>query len=173
MRFLREIFSKKLRELIDKSGYTKVKVSELVNVEPPQISRWCSGDTFPSEENYEKLKRIFNVNDDYFYNSSSTLENNKNTLEFFRKKLDEKDDLIKKLSEQKTDLNEAETSLIKVFRSFEDPEKAINLIVIFNSLGFLKDFIDELDKKLIIGAYAGGNNLDLKKNDKAKLASKI
>lgn len=152
MRFLRENFSKKLRELIDQSGYTKSKVSELVNVEPPQVSRWCSGDTFPSEENFEKLKRLFGVEDDYFFAFSNS-KNNKDTLEFFRKKLDEKDELIKKLSEQKTNLSESEESLIRVFRSFKDPEKSINLIVIFNSLGFLSDFIDELDKKLIIGAY--------------------
>lgn len=155
MRFLREMFAERLKNLFDNSGLKKGKIAELLDVDPPQITRWCHGDTYPSEENFNKIKKHFNVDESYFVagNDDSVVLQGKlnSTLEFFRKKLEEKDQEIQNTAKNNKKLTEAEVSLLKAFHSLKDPEKAMNLFAIFSSLGYLQDHVDLLDDKLIVG----------------------
>lgn len=67
MRFLRERFGKNLQSWIDQSEYDQKEIAGLVGVEPPNVSRWCSGVHFPKDDVYETLKKVTGLTDDQFF----------------------------------------------------------------------------------------------------------
>jgi len=58
---LKKKFGKRVKELRKSRGYTQEKVAELINLEPPNISKMESGTHFPLPENIEKLANALNV----------------------------------------------------------------------------------------------------------------
>jgi transcriptional regulator with XRE-family HTH domain len=70
----RKKFAERLRLAVERSGYKQYKIAEKVGVEPPNVSRWLTGKTYPSEENFNKLCDILNV-DKSFFETGSLLNN--------------------------------------------------------------------------------------------------
>lgn len=58
---LKKKFGRRVKELRKSKGYTQDKVAELINLEPPNISKMESGTHFPLPENIEKLADALNV----------------------------------------------------------------------------------------------------------------
>ncbi len=61
MSSLKEKFGKRIKELRKAKGYTQEEIAELVNIEPPNISKIESGTHFPQPENLEKFAHSLNV----------------------------------------------------------------------------------------------------------------
>lgn len=66
MQIYREYFAKKLKLALAEAGLNQTELSRRVDVMPPTVSRWCSGEDMPSEEMLPTLTRILNKPKDYF-----------------------------------------------------------------------------------------------------------
>lgn len=58
---LKKKFGKRVKELRKSRGLTQEKIAELINIEPPNISKMESGTHFPLPENIEKLAKALDV----------------------------------------------------------------------------------------------------------------
>ena len=56
-----EILKKRLKEQIDKIGYTQEKVAQKVGISPSSISKYLNGNGFPDEITLEALANLFGV----------------------------------------------------------------------------------------------------------------
>ena len=54
-------FGKRVKELRKKEGLTQEQVAEIVNIEPPNISKMENGLHFPQPENIEKLSKALSI----------------------------------------------------------------------------------------------------------------
>ncbi|MET3699335.1 DNA-binding XRE family transcriptional regulator [Bacillus oleivorans] len=48
-------------ELIEKSGYKKKYIAEVLNISPTQLSNWIAGRSYPPLEKAFKLSRLLGV----------------------------------------------------------------------------------------------------------------
>lgn len=60
-----EILKKRLKEQIDKIGYTQEKVARKVGISPSSISKYLNGNGFPDEITLEALANLFGVEPNY------------------------------------------------------------------------------------------------------------
>ncbi|MCD8024854.1 MAG: helix-turn-helix domain-containing protein [Candidatus Gastranaerophilales bacterium] len=58
---LRELFGKRLDELLKKHKMKQCELAEKLGIDPQSISRMISGKHFPKEENLEKMILAFNI----------------------------------------------------------------------------------------------------------------
>lgn len=63
-------FAERLKTAIHRSGLKQYKLAELIGVEPPNVSRWVNGATYPSDAHFEKLCEILNVDVSFFETGS-------------------------------------------------------------------------------------------------------
>ena len=61
MTSLKRKFGKRLKELRKSKGLIQEQLAELINIEPPNISRIESGTHFPQPENIEKIAQVLNI----------------------------------------------------------------------------------------------------------------
>lgn len=61
MTSLKRKFGKRLKELRKSKGLIQEQLAELVNIEPPNISKIESGTHFPQPENIEKIAQVLNI----------------------------------------------------------------------------------------------------------------
>jgi transcriptional regulator with XRE-family HTH domain len=66
----RKSFADRLKLAIQRSGLKQYKLAEMIGVEPPNVSRWVKGVTYPSEEHFSKLCEILSVDAEYFETGS-------------------------------------------------------------------------------------------------------
>lgn len=59
---LKQKFGKRVKELRKSKGFTQEQVAEIVDIEPPNISKMEKGKHFPQPENIEKLANALGVN---------------------------------------------------------------------------------------------------------------
>lgn len=57
----KQVFSKNLRSLIEKSGKTQKEVADVVGVAPPTFNEWLSGKKFPRIDKIQKLADYFGI----------------------------------------------------------------------------------------------------------------
>ena len=62
MSSLRKKFGKRIKELRKLKGLTQEQIAELINIEPPNISKIESGTHFPQPENIEKIAKVLELN---------------------------------------------------------------------------------------------------------------
>ena len=58
---LRELFGKRLEELLKKHKMKQCELAEKLDIDPQSISRMIAGKHFPKEENIEKMIQAFNI----------------------------------------------------------------------------------------------------------------
>ena len=58
---LRELFGKRLEELLKNSNMKQCELASKLDIDPQSISRMIAGKHFPKEENLEKMIQILNV----------------------------------------------------------------------------------------------------------------
>ena len=61
MNSLKAKFGKRIKELRKRSGFTQEKLVEMIDMEPPNISKMENGLHFPQPENIEKLAKVFDI----------------------------------------------------------------------------------------------------------------
>ena len=61
----KNIFAKRLTDLINEYNFTRDKVAQEIGVTRQSIGKWANGDTVPDVFNAAKLAIIFNVSLDY------------------------------------------------------------------------------------------------------------
>lgn len=57
----KQVFSKNLRNLMEKSGKTQKEVADVVGVAPPTFNEWLSGKKFPRIDKIQKLADYFGI----------------------------------------------------------------------------------------------------------------
>ncbi len=85
-------------------GVRKVIASAL-GIDETAVSKWSSGETKPSEENIEKMAKIFNKHEDrltkiFAENARSLNYKNQTELDFYKKELAMKDEMIELLKDK-------------------------------------------------------------------------
>lgn len=58
---LRELFGRRLEELLKSHKMKQCELAEQLNIDPQSISRMIAGKHFPKEENIEKMIQAFNI----------------------------------------------------------------------------------------------------------------
>lgn len=58
---LRELFGKRLEELLKNHKMKQCELAEKLEIDPQSISRMIAGKHFPKEENIEKMIQAFNI----------------------------------------------------------------------------------------------------------------
>lgn len=61
MNSFKKKFGQRVKELRKMRGLTQEQIAEIVNIEPPNISKMENGLHFPQPENIEKLSKALNV----------------------------------------------------------------------------------------------------------------
>ena len=74
---LKKKFGKRVKELRKKEGLTQEQVAEIVNIEPPNISKMENGLHFPQPENIEKLSKALNVEIKELFDFSHLMQDEK------------------------------------------------------------------------------------------------
>ena len=77
MNSLKKQFGKRIKELRKMEGLTQEQIAELINIEPPNISKLENGLHFPQPENIEKLAKALNVEIKELFDFSHILKNEK------------------------------------------------------------------------------------------------
>lgn len=67
---LRELFGKRLEELLKKHKMKQCELAEKLDIDPQSISRMIAGKHFPKEENIEKMALAFNVSPESLFTFS-------------------------------------------------------------------------------------------------------
>ncbi len=62
MTSLKQKFGKRVREIRKSKGLTQEQIAELINIEPPNVSKMESGLHFPQPDKIEKLAKALDVN---------------------------------------------------------------------------------------------------------------
>ena len=61
MKSLKYKFGKRVRELRKSRGLTQEQIAELINIEPPNVSKMENGMHFPQPDKIEKIAKALNV----------------------------------------------------------------------------------------------------------------
>lgn len=67
---LRELFGRRLEELLKKHKMKQCELAEKLDIDPQSISRMIAGKHFPKEENIEKMIQAFNIQPEEFFTFS-------------------------------------------------------------------------------------------------------
>ncbi len=99
--------NKKQEELLKKINNGKIKGSQkqlakMLNISQVAVSRWLNGTQTPSQENYEKMSKIFKKNEEeleaiFSSNQSDNSDNAKQIMDFIKKENDLLRENIKKI----------------------------------------------------------------------------
>ena len=65
-------FGDKLYSLIDKSGYTKAEICDLLEITPQALYKWVNGYNYPEVSHLIRLCRLLNVSADYLLSTQET-----------------------------------------------------------------------------------------------------
>lgn len=77
---LRELFGKRLEELLKKNNMKQCELAAQLDIDPQSISRIIAGKHFPKEENIEKMIQIFNIKPEVLFTFFRT-DNDKELIE--------------------------------------------------------------------------------------------
>ena len=61
MTSLKQKFGKRVRELRKSKGFTQEQIAEIINIEPPNVSKMENGLHFPQPDKIEKIAKALNV----------------------------------------------------------------------------------------------------------------
>ena len=61
MTSLKQKFGKRVRELRKSKGLTQEQIAEIINIEPPNVSKMENGLHFPQPDKIEKIAKALNV----------------------------------------------------------------------------------------------------------------
>lgn len=61
------MLSERLQYLMNKFGYNKTELAEIIGVSSASVGNWTKGNGYPSPENLKRLREIFHVSADYIY----------------------------------------------------------------------------------------------------------
>lgn len=100
MTSLKDKFGKRVKELRKSKGFTQEQIAELINIEPPNVSKMENGLHFPQPEKIEKIAKALDID-------VKTL--------FDFEHLQKKEDLIKYII---TSLNEFDLKTIELIYKF-------------------------------------------------------
>lgn len=64
----------RFKECRERTTYSQKQVAMIIDVKPPQISKWESGVSSPSRENCIKLSKLYNVSVDYLLGNETEKE---------------------------------------------------------------------------------------------------
>ena len=64
---MKKIISKNINELLEKRGWSKYRLEQVMGIDHDCIHRWCRGENSPSAESLWKLACVFEVPVDRFY----------------------------------------------------------------------------------------------------------
>lgn len=84
MRIYRDFFAKVLREAIKAKGIKQKKLAEDLGIAAAAVSRWCTGEDFPTEDNFKSICNYFGVKPKAFL-PENALNDVMTFLEAFRK----------------------------------------------------------------------------------------
>lgn len=73
---LRELFGKRLEELLKKHKMKQCELAEKLEIDPQSISRMIAGKHFPKEENIEKMIQAFNITPDELFSFTQVADDN-------------------------------------------------------------------------------------------------
>ena len=66
---IKDIYSKKITELREKSGMSQSGIADRVNTDTETVISWENGESVPSAEEFYKMAKLFNVSMDVFFES--------------------------------------------------------------------------------------------------------
>ena len=64
---IKDIYSKKITELREKSGMSQSGIADRVNTDTETVISWENGESVPSAEEFYKMAKLFNVSMDVFF----------------------------------------------------------------------------------------------------------
>ncbi len=73
---LRELFGKRLEELLKKHKMKQCELAEKLDIDPQSISRMIAGKHFPKEENIEKMIQAFNISPEELFSFTQVADDN-------------------------------------------------------------------------------------------------
>lgn len=73
---LRELFGKKLEELLKNQKMKQCELAEKLEIDPQSISRMIAGKHFPKEENIEKMIQAFNITPEELFSFTQVADDN-------------------------------------------------------------------------------------------------
>lgn len=73
---LRELFGKRLEELLKKHKMKQCELAEKLEIDPQSISRMIAGKHFPKEENIEKMIQAFNITPEELFSFTQVADDN-------------------------------------------------------------------------------------------------
>ena len=100
MASLKDKFGKRVKELRKSKGLTQEQIAELINIEPPNVSKMENGLHFPQPEKIEKIAKALDINIKDLFD-----------FEHFQKK----EDLVKHIT---SSLNEFDLKTIELIYKF-------------------------------------------------------
>lgn len=72
---LRELFGRRLEELLKTHKMKQCELADKLNIDPQSISRMIAGKHFPKEENIEKMIQAFNIRPEELFTFSHVADN--------------------------------------------------------------------------------------------------
>ncbi|MBR1754656.1 helix-turn-helix transcriptional regulator [bacterium] len=81
---LRELFGKRLEQILKSHKMKQVELADKLDIDPQSISRMIAGKHFPKEENLEKMIMAFNINPESLFKFSEVLDDNDIKAEMIR-----------------------------------------------------------------------------------------
>ena len=73
---LRELFGKKLEDLLKNHKMKQCELAEKLDIDPQSISRMIAGKHFPKEENIEKMIQAFNISPEELFSFTQVADDN-------------------------------------------------------------------------------------------------
>lgn len=87
---LKQKFGKRVRELRKSKGLTQEQIAELINIEPPNVSKLENGLHFPQPDKIEKIAKALNVNVQELFDYEH-VNKKQDLIKFIKKEIDNYD----------------------------------------------------------------------------------